>query len=203
MYKEKYRNITDDEWEDFLNGYFAQFAEALMSLAVKAQEIIFNESDTEYNQWIIQNKDILNKQYGAFVVKLQADFLSAQEYVKPSFDEQFVKFYEIVYFKLIKKLTSLVNTKQPSDKDEAERLIQKLSTLKPYDKRLAYLIYWNQARYYLLMDKPKESLKFYEHAFEAGKYRAGSELKDIIREGMVIAAKLDKKRLFKSMYKWA
>ncbi|MFW6015889.1 MAG: ankyrin repeat domain-containing protein, partial [bacterium] len=67
----------------------------------------------------------------------------------------------------------------------------------------SYHINLCRARYYVLKGNNKNALKYYVKSFKDGKYAAGDLLKEIIREGITVAAFLDKKREFKRFYKWA
>ncbi len=198
MEKCRCRDKSDAEWHSVVNRAFAAFFEKDKCLATEAQKVGC-DPNRDCESWLSKNQEVLIKKYGVFSVKRLADYLS----YLPSPDEQFLKFLDIADFELSKKLTSLRAGKQEGDKDKAEKLIGELKTLEPYNERLIYYIHWNQGRHDMLMNNPKAAVKFYKNAFETGKYCAGESLKPIMQEGMLVAAKLNKKRLFKSMYKWA
>jgi len=118
-------------------------------------------------------------------------------------DEAFLKFIEFSDFELLKKLTGLGTPKEAGDKNKAEKLINELKKIKPYNKRLSFFIHWNQARLHILMNEPEKALKSYDKAFETGKYRAGTYQKQIIRECLIVSGKMKKKQIFKKVYKWS
>ncbi len=196
--KERLHNVSDKDWDISLNGYFGRLNNKITMLTGEIQSIAVQKSGEECVRLLDKKQDVLIRQYGDFVVNAVRSWYESEL----SFDDNFSKFINIVP-ELLNKLVGLEFQKQPGDKDRAKELIQELETLEPYNRRLSYYIFWNRARWYVLMNQPEQAVKFYEKAFESAKYRAGNRLKNIIRESVLVAAHLRKKELFKSMYKWA
>ncbi|MCP4134843.1 MAG: ankyrin repeat domain-containing protein [bacterium] len=103
----------------------------------------------------------------------------------------------------LSRLTDPLTQKGKDNDEKVKILLNKLSKRHPFNDSLYYEIIWREARYNALLNNHKKALELYKKAFFFGKYRAGSVLKEIIREGITLAAYRNKIEVFKLMYKWA
>jgi ankyrin repeat protein/DNA-binding transcriptional MerR regulator len=74
------------------------------------------------------------------------------------------------------------------------------------DELSPYFHYFSEhrwGRYYAMHCDYEQALEHYQNAFEHGAYRAGSNLQDILRELLALAAFLGKKHIINHHYRWA
>jgi len=101
--------------------------------------------------------------------------------------------------KLKENQLSLNSKKNKKSKIEAIKLIEELKNDKYGHEFISY-INWFKARLNILSGNLKEAHEFYKLAFENGKYVMGADLKEIIKEGIILAVWLEDKRLIKKIY---
>lgn len=104
--------------------------------------------------------------------------------------------------KLLKEKTSIELSKQKDDIYYPQKLIKGLKSDVVVSYSYKYCLLWYEARFLVLNCELDRAAEFYYEAFEAGKYCAGSLLKEIIREGYTVAAFIERKDILKKMHSW-
>lgn len=92
--------------------------------------------------------------------------------------------------------------KQAGDRDrlwEAIRLLESRACVQDPEGRTTYHYEWMKARWYVLASRYEEASQHYEQAFEMARYRAGNQIKDLLKEAACIAAFLEKKVFLKQL----
>jgi hypothetical protein len=82
--------------------------------------------------------------------------------------------------------------KKAEDKEKSMRLIQQAreQNKKIFPNGSAYFINWHEGRWHIFAGELEKALSFYKKAFEGALYNAGKQQMEIIREALVLAAKL-------------
>ncbi|MFW6016222.1 MAG: ankyrin repeat domain-containing protein [bacterium] len=121
------------------------------------------------------------------------------------------------------KLTDLYTNKKDYDKEKALEKLDVIENItfglnpeddeerveyKIIDYYYKYYLLWKEARIRLLSGQLEEAAQLYLEAFNEGRYRAGEDLKEIIKEGYCLAAYLvndenkNTTKIMKEMHKW-
>jgi hypothetical protein len=92
--------------------------------------------------------------------------------------------------------------KQPGDQERTWReigLLETQATVRDPEGRTTYHYAWMKARWHVLSGQYEEALPHYEYAFELACYRAGHQIKEIIREASCLAGFLGNKVFLKRL----
>lgn len=85
--------------------------------------------------------------------------------------------------------------------NQNKNFLAKYEAINQNDIKLKYYLFYLYGKYLIKENRLEEALKYFELSLEQGEYRAGKFLEQIIKNGLEISSKLEKRREFKNFLK--